>query len=221
MQEVDDFGEGLLGFVLTGHIPEGDAGGPFHVHLGVGLAHAADAADAAHAALFRHPVHGQGDHEQEEDKGHHITDEDGQDGVHGGLIGLAQGNAGGFAAGGDGIAALRGDTVEVIVRLIGGPGLRVLVHIPLHRGDDQGALGAVHLDLTDLALLQQIQEICVPDLRGAGVTGGASQVIAGIADDDGQQRRPAQQEITPRQLLFLSFLLFLLSFWFMYGTPLR
>ena len=44
VEEVDDLGQGLLGLILTGHVPEGDAGGLFHIHLGVGLAHAADAA---------------------------------------------------------------------------------------------------------------------------------------------------------------------------------
>ncbi len=44
MEEVDDFHQGLLGLVLTGHVLEGDAGGFFHIDLGVGLAHAPQAA---------------------------------------------------------------------------------------------------------------------------------------------------------------------------------
>ena len=67
VQDVDDLLEGLLGLVLTGHVQEGDAGLFLHVDLGVGLAqvaHAADAALAAHAP------------EQEPEQAHH--NEDGQ-----------------------------------------------------------------------------------------------------------------------------------------------
>ena len=67
MQDVDDLLEGLLGLVLTGHVQEGDAGLFLHVDLGVGLAqvaHAADAALAAHAP------------EQDPEQAHH--NEDGQ-----------------------------------------------------------------------------------------------------------------------------------------------
>ena len=59
VEEVDDLLQRLLGLVLTGHVLEGDAGGLFHIHLGVGFAHAADAADAA---VFGHDPHHQ--HEQ-------------------------------------------------------------------------------------------------------------------------------------------------------------
>ena len=46
VKKINDLLQGLLGFILTGHILEGDAGLLFHVDLGVGLAHAADAAHA-------------------------------------------------------------------------------------------------------------------------------------------------------------------------------
>ena len=51
VEEVDDLLQDLLGLVLTGHVRKGDAGGLLHVHLGVGFANAADAADAAAAFL--------------------------------------------------------------------------------------------------------------------------------------------------------------------------
>mgnify|MGYP000267228484 CR=1 FL=1 len=52
MEDVDDLLQGLLGLILTGHVPEGDAGGFFHVDLRVGLADAAEAAEAAAPGLF-------------------------------------------------------------------------------------------------------------------------------------------------------------------------
>ena len=86
MEEVDDLLQGLLGLVLAGHILEGDAGGLFHIHLGVGLAHAADAAHSSHAALFRHPAHDQGEHQEDQHKGQHVAHQHGQHRVHRGLI---------------------------------------------------------------------------------------------------------------------------------------
>ena len=65
MEDVDDLLERLLGLILTGHIPEGDAGLFLHIDLGIGLAYAADAADAAHSALSAHAA------EQEEHQAHH------------------------------------------------------------------------------------------------------------------------------------------------------
>ena len=47
MKKVDDLHQRLLGLVLTGNILEGDAGLLFHIDLSIGLAHAADAANAA------------------------------------------------------------------------------------------------------------------------------------------------------------------------------
>ena len=65
VQDVDDLLEGLLGLVLAGHVQESDAGLFLHIDLGVGLAqvaHAADAALAAHAP------------EQEPEQAHHDQD---------------------------------------------------------------------------------------------------------------------------------------------------
>ena len=52
MQEVDDLDEGFLRLVLTGDVGKGDAGGFFHVDLRVGLADAAEAAEAAAPGLL-------------------------------------------------------------------------------------------------------------------------------------------------------------------------
>ena len=52
VQEVDDLDEGFLRLVLTGDVGKGDAGGLFHVDLRVGLADAAEAAEAAAARSF-------------------------------------------------------------------------------------------------------------------------------------------------------------------------
>lgn len=52
VQEVDDLDEGFFRLVLTGDVSKGDAGGFFHVDLRVGLADAAEAAEAAAPGLF-------------------------------------------------------------------------------------------------------------------------------------------------------------------------
>ena len=62
VEEVDDLHQGLLGLVLAGHVGEGDAGLLLHIDLGIALAHAAQAPEAA--ALLRHEA-------EEEDKGAH------------------------------------------------------------------------------------------------------------------------------------------------------
>ena len=64
MEEVDDLLQALLGLVLTGHIPEGDAGGLFHIHLCVALSDIADAHAAAHFAA----------HEEAEGQHHNAHD---------------------------------------------------------------------------------------------------------------------------------------------------
>ena len=56
MEEIDNFLQGFLGFILSCHILEGDAGLLFHVDLGLALAEAAHHAFAAHA-LGQHVHH--------------------------------------------------------------------------------------------------------------------------------------------------------------------
>ena len=62
VEDVDDLLQGLLGLVLAGHIPEGDAGLLLHIDLGVGLAHAAQAAHAALSADAPEQEHHQSHH---------------------------------------------------------------------------------------------------------------------------------------------------------------
>ena len=90
MQKIDDLLQGFLGFVLTGHILEGDAGLLFHVDLGLALAKAAH-----HAALAA--AHASGEHIGDEEhtadhqrvaEHHHDAGVILHDGsVHGGALG--------------------------------------------------------------------------------------------------------------------------------------
>ncbi len=50
MQEVNNFLQGFLGFILSGHVLEGNAGLLLHVDPGLGLA------EAAHHAVAAHPL---------------------------------------------------------------------------------------------------------------------------------------------------------------------
>ena len=82
MEEVDDLHQGLLGLVLAGHILEGDAGFLLHIDLGVGLAHAAQAAGAAHLVGHKPEEEDHAHHHNQD--GHHIADEHTHQ--HGGLL---------------------------------------------------------------------------------------------------------------------------------------
>ena len=92
VQEVDDFLQGFLGFVLTGHVLEGHAGLLFHVDLGGVLV------EAAHHAVAAETL-GDGAHHQENHGKHNDVVEDHDDGgvvlhdlhvhiLHAGLIKL-------------------------------------------------------------------------------------------------------------------------------------
>ena len=72
MEDVDDLLEGFLGLVLASHIPEGDAGLLLHIDLGVGLAHAAQAAHAALSTDAPEQEHHQSHHQQQ---GKHIGED--------------------------------------------------------------------------------------------------------------------------------------------------
>ena len=86
VEKVDDLLQRLLGLVLSGHVLERDAGGFFHIDLGVGLAHAADAAEAAAPVLGQHAEH---QHEQthHDDGRQNILHHEHQHRVHLRLIG--------------------------------------------------------------------------------------------------------------------------------------
>ena len=71
VEDVDDLLQGLLGLILTGHVPEGDAGLFFHIDLGVGLPHAAQAAPH----LGGHVAEQEGEEHHHNDDGQHIGDE--------------------------------------------------------------------------------------------------------------------------------------------------
>lgn len=62
MQEVHQFHQRFLGFVLSGHVRKGDAGLGLHIHLGIALA------EVAHAAktLAPHKAHDQLANDKEE-----------------------------------------------------------------------------------------------------------------------------------------------------------
>ena len=64
MQEIDDLHQGFLGFILTCHILEGNAGLLFHIDLGLAGAEAAQHTVAAHTL-------GHGAHHQEDEAEHH------------------------------------------------------------------------------------------------------------------------------------------------------
>ena len=75
MENIDDLLEGLLGLILAGHIPEGNTGLLLHIHLGVGLAHAAQ---AAHSSLAAYPAEQEHHSAHQQQDGKQCGDEQGQ-----------------------------------------------------------------------------------------------------------------------------------------------
>ena len=80
MQEIDDLDERFLGLVLTGNVGKRDAGGLFHVDLGLALADTADAADAA-AHFLRQAAHQQAEQRIHDDNRQQPCDDKGHDGA--------------------------------------------------------------------------------------------------------------------------------------------
>ena len=76
VQEVDDLDEGFLRLVLTGDVGKGDAGGFFHVDLRVGLADAAEAAEAAAPGLFADEAHHQDERADHQRRGQDVVEHD-------------------------------------------------------------------------------------------------------------------------------------------------
>ena len=74
MQEIDDLHERFLGLVLSGHIGKRDAGGLFHIDLGLALADA-----AAHA--LRHAAHEKAEQRIHDDDRQQPCDDKGHDGA--------------------------------------------------------------------------------------------------------------------------------------------
>ena len=191
MEEVDDLGEGLLGLVLARHVPEGDAGLLLHIDLGVGLAHAADAADAAHTALLGHPAPEEGEHQHDEEEGQHIADEKGHARAHGGLVG----------PGGELHALLiqQGDECIVVdghgVELFPGEVRAVLlgIGVVLLGGEAQELGLRVEADGFRFPFLNEVQEGGVWDLRRGGGAGPAVDIEPGVAEHQRQQQGPGHQ----------------------------
>ena len=207
VEEVDDLLQGLLGLILTGHVLEGDAGLLFHIHLGVGLAHVADAADAP--AVFGcdpHHQQEQSDHQHHRQDIHHqdvsqdapgaldgagilhivLIQQRQQPGVR--QIGGIQGQLGLFALGiGLGLPVL-------VVRLFG-------IGISVHRGGVQYAV--LQLDLLDLVLLHQVHHLAVGDLKAPSAAGGGQDVV----EYQRQHQGPANQRDDAAQV----FVVFLVS----------
>ena len=128
VEEVDDLHQGFLGLVLARHVGEGDAGGLFHIDLGVGLAHAAQAPHAAHSAheedqQAHHQQHGQDiAHEDVHQVGgllldhravlHPVLVQQGSD-----ILGL-QGDGGGDIPGGPALAHLLGHDLRQVLAAV-------------------------------------------------------------------------------------------------------
>ena len=77
VEEIDDLLQRFLGFILSGHISEGDTGFLFHVYLCLALA---DGHTAAHLAA--HIAHQEAEEQEDQGKGNHIGKQNGnQEGI--------------------------------------------------------------------------------------------------------------------------------------------
>ena len=214
VEEVDDLHQGLLGLVLAGHILEGDAGLFLHIDLGVGLAHAAQAA----AHLPRHAPEEEGKDGHHQNHGHHIGDEDADDGVELGLIGVAVADAvlvheledvrvvdgGAVVTSGLGQALVHRQGVPRARDQLA-PGLAGVQRFPavlpryVQRGvhvdaDRRGVLLEVDGEFVvggghrvDLVLLHQLFKFAVTDLGGVGLGRHAGEIVHQNGDDQGPE----------------------------------
>ena len=154
MQEVDDLDERFLGLVLSGHVGERDAGGFFHIDLGLALTDAAD--PAAHA--LGHAAHEKAEQRVHDDDRQQPCDDEGHDGA--GLLddlGVV-------------FHALRVEPrLQIVVRDVGDiagiikPLLRRRLFRLVARQDDH-AVG-LEFQLGDLILVQIVLELVIGDLR--------------------------------------------------------
>ena len=217
MEKVDDFRQGFFGLVLTCHVPEGHAGGFFHIHLGVGLPHAADASHTAHA-FFRHPAHGKGQHQHNDQEGQEIHKEqqnwaDRRPVVlvcrhvmlhqigHGCIIGLELHgkqfqNGALFLA----LLVLVGVSVETSVRfraLHDGAGidrsLFVGVGLAFFQVNQQDCLVRVEVHPRHLVPFHHGLKLIVLQFHSRGVVSRAGHVVCGVAHKNSQQHGPANQ----------------------------
>ena len=221
MEEVDDLRQGFLGLVLSSHVGKGNAGLLFHIDLGVGLAHAADAAHTAHA-LFGHDPHDQGEHQHDGGEGQDEIDGEYQNGVHLGLIlhvvvrdpgpvhPLHQSVVAFHLHGeelqlrclllavGIGVAV---DRLAVFVRgLRVGRAILTGVDVAVLGGDVQQPLGGIHGDVLHLAVLRHGDEVAVLDVDIGGLLPGGAHVAVGAVEDQGQRQRPGHQLARAQQI---------------------
>ena len=217
VQEVDDLLQRLLGLVLTGHVLEGDAGGFLHIHLGVGLAHAADAAEATAAGLAEE-AHHQHEQSHHNDDGQHIAGHEHQHRVHlrlivagiGHVVLLQQGQelAVGQLGGVQRQLGILG--LGVALGLFGAVLLGLLrVGIALHGGDVDGAV--LEQDLVHLILLHHVDHLAVLDLVAGGLVGGVAGIGADVVHRHRQHHRPQhQRQHAPQPVaVFVVFVVFI------------
>ena len=213
VEEVDDLLQRLLGLVLTGHVLEGDTGGLLHIHLGVGLAHAADASDTA--AVFCHDPHHQHEQGHHDDHRKDIGDHELQNGTHLRLNGagvldvvfLQQRQETGVIESG-GIQDQRrflalGIALGFLV-LIGG---LLGVDVAVHGGGIQDAL--LDLQLRHLILLNEVDKLAVRDLMAAGPLGEIVAVSVDIVEHHRQHQRPDDEGHHPPHIAVAVLVIFL------------
>ena len=198
MQEVDDLHQTFLGLILTGHVGKGDAGGLFHVDLGVGFAHIADAAEPAAAALGdqAEEEHEDGHHQDAgKDVTHHQFHDEGRFGDVGvEIVHIVFDEEGGEIVIGDGHGEERVVLAEHLALFIG-------VDIALLGGDIEHAVFAA--DLGDMALLHQIDKLGIVDLVLAGSGIFVIDIVAQILQGDGDDQGPGDQGKKAVGILFV------------------
>ena len=185
MQEIDDLDKRFLGLVLSGNVRKRDAGGLFHIDLGLALADTADA--AAHA--LRHAAHEKAEQGVHDDDRQQPCDDKGHDGA--GLLddlGVV-------------FHALRVEPVfQIVIRNVGDiagvvqPLLRRRLLGLVARQDDH-AVG-LELQLGDLVLVEIRLELVIGDLRQIRVGNGRIERI----DKQRRDQRRDHQEYDPSAL---------------------
>ena len=185
MQEVDDLDKRFLCLVLTGDVGKRDAGGLFHIDLGLALADAADAA----AHFLRQAAHQQAEQRIHDDDRQQPCDDKGHDGA--GLL--------------DDLGvvchALRVEPVlQIVIRNVGDiagvvqPLLRRRLLGFVARQDDHAV--RLEFQLGDLIFIQILLELIVGDLRQIRVGNGRIERI----DKQRRDQRRDHQEHDPASL---------------------
>ena len=207
VEEVDDLLQRFLCLVLTGHILEGDAGGLFHIDLGIGLAHIADAADAA--AALGEETHQQHEHAHHQNGRHDVSDHELQHRRHLGLVG-----AGVFHM------VLIEQRQQIVVGKLGSverdPAFLLLlmllavligVNIAVHRGGVNGVVLKLHIG--HLIVFHHFDKFAVLHLVAGGPVGGIAGVSAEIIKAHGKYQGPRDQRENTAQIA-IGFAVFIL-----------